>query len=422
MAGISLITNFNINAFVPIDSRIVATNSTMRDNIQYKYEGLKVYLQSDKKTYTWTGVTWSIDGGNGIYGGSGSLVGDTVVDMGTVSGVGSISKQFWFGSSASTTQMSFRNYFQNNSGNFEWRNEFFTGTTLGSYQYFKSNSIELGVGTNRRFTVNNDSSVSVSNGSFDGKISSLALTGNQTYNLPNIGGTFALVSDLTAGIQNLQSVTTIGNTTSRGFSLLGATMTITKSLTNSRVGFYFGPTAFGVSTDYFNPTSWGVSLESFGSNIDSNQVVYKQGLHSLNVRSSALTMARTIRFPNLSGTVRLTDDTNSVGFSLGIQDISTTGQTITIGNQMVNLIGTAGVPYIFTLPSALTNLGSVLIINVVNGTWANNYTILAANNGFYISSNATASISSTATFPIGITRLIATTFNGTVGSAGWFKW
>lgn len=421
MAGISLITNFNINAFAPIDSRIVATNSTMRDNIQYKYEGLKVYLQSDKKTYTWTGVTWSIDGGNGIYGGSGSLVGDTIVGMGTVSSTpGSRSYEFWFGSSTSTTQMSFRNYFQNNSGNFEWRNEFYTGNILGPYQYFKSGTIELGVGTSRRFVVDNNS-VLISNGSFDGRISALSLTSNLTYNLPNIGGTFALVSDLSAGIQNLQSVTTIGNTTSKGFSLLGATMTITKSLTNSRVGFYFGPTAFGVSTDYFNPTSWGVSLESFGSTIDSNQVVYKQGPHSLNVRSSALTTPRTIRFPDLSGTVRLEGDANSVGFSLGTTNITTPGQTITTGNQMVNLIGTAGVPYDFILPSASINLGSILIINVVNGTWTNVYTSLSTTNGFYISSNATASSSSTATFPIGITRLIATTFNGIIG-AGWFKW
>jgi hypothetical protein len=422
MAGISLITNFNINAFAPIDSRIVATNSTMRDNIQYKYEGLKVYDLSDKKTYNWTGVTWSIDGGNGIYGGSGSLVGDTVVDMGTISlSPGSKSHEFWFGSSTSTTQMSFRNYFQNNSGNFEWRNEFFTETTLGSYQHFKSNSIELGVGTNRRFTMNNDSSVSVSNGSFDGKISSLALTGNRTYSLPNIGGTFALVSDLTAGIQNLQSVTTIGNTTSQGFSLLGSTMTITKSLTDARVGFYFGPTAFGVSTDYFSPSSWGVSLESFGSTIDSNQVVYKQGTYSLNVRSSTLTSTQTIRFPDSSGIVRLLDDTNSVGFSLGTTNITTSGQTISVGNQMVNLIGNSGMSYNFILPSASINLGSILIINVVNGTWTNVYTSLSTTNGFYISSNADAAISPNVTFPPGITRMIATTFNGTIG-AGWFKW
>ena len=419
MAGISLITNFNINAFAPIDSRLVATNSTMRDNIQYKYEGLKVYVQDDKKTYTWTGTSWTAEG-NGIYGGSGSLVGDTVVNMGTVSGVGSTSKQFWFGSSASTTQMSFRNYFQNNSGNFEWRNEFYTGNTLGPYQYFKSGTIELGVGTSRRFIVDSNS-VLISNGSFDGRISALSLTSNQTYNLPNIGGTFALVSDLTAGIQNLQSVTNIGNTTSNGFSLFGATMTITKSLTSSRVGFYFGPTAFGVSTDYFNPTSWGVSLESFGPDINSNQLVYKQGSYSLNVRSSTLTTPQTIRFPNLSGTVRLTTDTNNVGFSLGIQNISTSLQIITTGNQMVNLIGIVGTSYNFILPNALTNLGSILIINVVNGSWTNDYTIDADANGFYISSNATASSSSEVTFPIGITRLIATTFNGTTG-AGWFKW
>lgn len=85
MPGISVITNFDVNANAPIDSRMVVSNSTTRNQIQYVYEGLKVYQLSDKRTYLWNGTTWSIDTGlNGIYGGSGSLVGSTNVNFGTI--------------------------------------------------------------------------------------------------------------------------------------------------------------------------------------------------------------------------------------------------------------------------------------------------------------------------------------------------
>ena len=43
MSGISIISNFDVNQSVPIDSRLVATSSTERNAIQYKYAGLKVY-------------------------------------------------------------------------------------------------------------------------------------------------------------------------------------------------------------------------------------------------------------------------------------------------------------------------------------------------------------------------------------------
>lgn len=85
MPGISIITNFDVNANAPIDSRMVVSNSTARNAIQYIYEGLKVYQLSDKKTYLWDGATWSLDTGfNGIYGGSGSLVGNTNVNFGQI--------------------------------------------------------------------------------------------------------------------------------------------------------------------------------------------------------------------------------------------------------------------------------------------------------------------------------------------------
>ena len=84
---ISLITNFDVNAPSPIDSRMVVVNATQRNNIQYKYHGLKVFQTFDNSSWVWNGSSWTRDG-NGIYGGSGSLVGDTDVNFGTLEGVG----------------------------------------------------------------------------------------------------------------------------------------------------------------------------------------------------------------------------------------------------------------------------------------------------------------------------------------------
>ena len=78
---IPVITNFDINASAPIDSRMVVANSTDRTNIVYKYQGLKVFQTSDNTSWFWTGTSWSVEP-NGIYGGSGSLSGNTEVYLG----------------------------------------------------------------------------------------------------------------------------------------------------------------------------------------------------------------------------------------------------------------------------------------------------------------------------------------------------
>jgi hypothetical protein len=75
---ISTIDNFNINAKLAIDSRMVASSSTVRDAISYKYDGLKVFQIDTRYTYVWnqtsfntTGVTsssWDIEGGGGSVG------------------------------------------------------------------------------------------------------------------------------------------------------------------------------------------------------------------------------------------------------------------------------------------------------------------------------------------------------------------
>jgi hypothetical protein len=84
MQGISLIANFDVNAPFPIDSRLVVNDTTERDNIIWKYEGLKVYVLSERQSYIWQDSVWRVEY-NGIYGGSGSLPGNVSVDFGSFS-------------------------------------------------------------------------------------------------------------------------------------------------------------------------------------------------------------------------------------------------------------------------------------------------------------------------------------------------
>lgn len=52
---INLVDNFNINSELPIDGRIIASNSTIREAIEYKYDGLKVFQLDIRKNYIWNG-------------------------------------------------------------------------------------------------------------------------------------------------------------------------------------------------------------------------------------------------------------------------------------------------------------------------------------------------------------------------------
>lgn len=91
--GISVTSNFDINVPAPIDSRLVATNSAVRDAIAFKYAGLKVYVLDEAKTYVYgTNSQWTLDSGGsninqsgGIYSGNGELPSDVNVTFGTIS-------------------------------------------------------------------------------------------------------------------------------------------------------------------------------------------------------------------------------------------------------------------------------------------------------------------------------------------------
>jgi hypothetical protein len=66
--SIQIIDGFQVNTASPIDNRIVASGSTARDDIPYKYEGLRVFDTSNSVPYVWINGTWSSENASGIVG------------------------------------------------------------------------------------------------------------------------------------------------------------------------------------------------------------------------------------------------------------------------------------------------------------------------------------------------------------------
>lgn len=68
--SINITDGFNINYAAPVDYRMVATNSTARLAITYKYNGLKVFQTDNRNTYIWnsTSSSWSIENSDKISG------------------------------------------------------------------------------------------------------------------------------------------------------------------------------------------------------------------------------------------------------------------------------------------------------------------------------------------------------------------
>lgn len=95
---IVVIDKFQVNSPDPVDSRMVATSSAVRESITYKYDGLKVFQTDDRLTYVWneTSATWSIDT-TGNVSGSGTagyipkwddttIIGDSMIYTQDISG------------------------------------------------------------------------------------------------------------------------------------------------------------------------------------------------------------------------------------------------------------------------------------------------------------------------------------------------
>ena len=63
-----IISGFSLGSATPIDTRIVASGSSARDAIQYKYDGLRVFDTNDRIPYVWRvdTATWSSENSNGV--------------------------------------------------------------------------------------------------------------------------------------------------------------------------------------------------------------------------------------------------------------------------------------------------------------------------------------------------------------------
>lgn len=135
--SISLITNFKINSDKPIDTRLVATGPDGLNNMEYKYAGLTVYRTDTELQYVWDGSNWEVSS-NGIYGGSGSLVGDTYVDGGFI-GTNSTDETYKLILSASSSNEVFNlvnNFSRNVIGDVQYRESLLFGTYSGPYIEF----------------------------------------------------------------------------------------------------------------------------------------------------------------------------------------------------------------------------------------------------------------------------------------------
>jgi hypothetical protein len=69
--AINIQDNFRLNIALPVDTRIVASGSTARNNIQFKYDGLTVFDTSDRKTYIYNSASGTFSTNDS--GGSGTL-------------------------------------------------------------------------------------------------------------------------------------------------------------------------------------------------------------------------------------------------------------------------------------------------------------------------------------------------------------
>jgi len=66
--AIQIIDGFQVNIASPIDNRIVASGSSARNSIPYKYEGLRVFDLSNGIPYVWYNGAWVSENATGVAG------------------------------------------------------------------------------------------------------------------------------------------------------------------------------------------------------------------------------------------------------------------------------------------------------------------------------------------------------------------
>ena len=278
---ISLINNFDVNINNPIDSRIVVTNSSSRDAIAYKYDGLTVFQTDTRQSWTWnqSSATWSYNvAGNGIYGGSGSLIGNTYVNFGSVNSTnGSTSSIFGYSSIAGSNTVYLNNYLRRNAADstyqsLAFRMQLFADSTPSSYIEFNpdyTNYGALSFGTNNieRMRINSNGKIGVlmtayGQASFmvNGVASSEGIyLSPDNSNTAAVGGGYALLVD-TSGSLKIRDTSPSSpdyvNSTTPGYQvinivggkmLIGGTTSVSSYTPESRLEVY-EPNLLGTTT------------------------------------------------------------------------------------------------------------------------------------------------------------------------------
>jgi hypothetical protein len=277
----SLVTNFDINLNQPIDSRIVVTNSSSRDAINYKYDGLTVFQTDTRQSWTWnnSSATWSYNvAGNGIYGGSGSLIGNTYINIDTVgSSVGNTSKILGYYSAAGSNTVYLNNYLRRTAADssfqsLAFRLQLLADSTPSSYiefnpDYTNSGAFAIGSGASENFRINSNGKTGIlmtaygqSSFMVNGIASSEGIyISPDNSNTAAVGGGYAILVDNTGSLKirdtspnspDFVNLTTPGYQVINivgGRMLIGGTTSVSTYIPESRLEVY-EPNALGTIT------------------------------------------------------------------------------------------------------------------------------------------------------------------------------
>jgi hypothetical protein len=277
----SLVTNFDINLNQPIDSRIIVTNSSSRDAINYKYDGLTVFQTDTRQSWTWnnSSATWSYNvAGNGIYGGSGSLIGNTYINIDTVgSSVGNTSKILGYYSAAGSNTVYLNNYLRRTAADssfqsLAFRLQLLADSTPSSYiefnpDYTNSGAFAIGSGASENFRINSNGKTGIlmtaygqSSFMVNGIASSEGIyISPDNSNTAAVGGGYAILVDNTGSLKirdtspnspDFVNLTTPGYQVINivgGRMLIGGTTSVSTYIPESRLEVY-EPNALGTIT------------------------------------------------------------------------------------------------------------------------------------------------------------------------------
>lgn len=343
MVGISVISNFEINGSFPIDSRLIATNLTERDSISYKYDGLKVYITEDKKTYTWDGSDW-IEDMNGIYGGSGSLVNNTIVNMGNDSSFGSQSYYLNMSSNYGILNriVDSLSVFKKYSTKLKFVKNLSDYTTILSCQSFTHENILFSINNKDKFGITSSGIMifnEYSNLTYSSTITfNSSFINNVTYSLPLIGGTFAMTDQLSQNTLNLNEITSLGNTTSNDISIYASIFPETLNLRQPNKILQYGAfTTFW----YANYASSGGPGTYFGIKSDGNSV----DISPVGADGTSTEMRRVLRM--FSGTASNSYSISNLNVTNGFEFKYRNYLTSTVNNTLIGCLDLSNNRYIY---------------------------------------------------------------------------